>query len=60
MNIRLRLINYVTRYAPSKKKVVTYLTKKNVSNIEELLIEVGYNEDIMCDIWFRSLIAIGT
>lgn len=49
----------MTRYAPSKKKVVTYLSKKNVWNIEEVLIETGYNEDIMCDMWLRSFMAIG-
>lgn len=44
MNIQLRLSNYISRYAPSKKKVTGYLLKKKIDNIAELLSQMGYDE----------------
>ena len=57
MNIRLRLANYITRYAPSRQKISSYLMKKKYENIREILSEIGYDEELMIDIWIRSLIA---
>ena len=34
-----------------------YLIKKNVHNSEQLLLDVGYDESIMCEIWIKSFIA---
>lgn len=59
MNIRLRLANYITRYAPSRRKISVYLTKKKCESIPELLSEVGYDEELMIDIWMRSLLSTG-
>jgi SOS response regulatory protein OraA/RecX len=59
MNIRLRLANYITRYAPSRRKISAYLTKKKCETIPELLSEVGYDEELMIDIWMRSLLSTG-
>lgn len=56
MNITLRVLNYITRYAPSEKKVRGYLAKKKCQNIEEILQEIGYNESLMCDMWMRTFI----
>ena len=59
MNIQLRLANYITRYAPSRKKVTAYLTKKKIENIDLLLEESGYDESLLCDMWMRSFMALG-
>lgn len=59
MNITLRLANYISRYAPSKRKIVTYLNKKNSQNVEGILIDNGYDESLMCDMWMRSFVALG-
>jgi regulatory protein len=57
MNIRLRLANYITRYAPSRRKISAYLTKKKCETIPEILAEIWYNEELMIDIWMRSLLS---
>lgn len=59
MNIVLRLANYLSRYAPSEKKVITYLESKNISNPRELLNQNGYNESMMCDMWMRTFVTVG-
>ncbi len=59
MNIRLRLANYITRYAPSRRKISAYLTKKKCETIPEILLEIGYDEELMIDIWMRSLLSTG-
>jgi SOS response regulatory protein OraA/RecX len=59
MNIQLRLSNYISRYAPSRKKVTGYLLKKKIENTVELLSEMGYDEGLMCDMWLRSFISLG-
>ena len=59
MNIALRLANYITRYAPSRRKVMTYLAKKNREDAEVLLETAGYDESLMCDMWMRSLVTLG-
>ncbi|MBX9809762.1 RecX family transcriptional regulator [Candidatus Gracilibacteria bacterium] len=59
MNITLRLANYLSRYAPSKTKVLQYLQTKKIENPLELLTENGYDESMMCDMWMRSFVTIG-
>lgn len=59
MNIQLRLANYITRYAPSHKKVTAYLSKKKIENIESLLEGFWYDESLLCDMWMRSFLALG-
>jgi SOS response regulatory protein OraA/RecX len=59
MNIRLRIANYITRYAPSRCKISAYLAKKKCETIPEILSEIGYDEELMIDIWMRSLLATG-
>lgn len=59
MNITLRLANYISRYAPSRRKVMGYLEKKNCPEPIHLLREHGYDESMMCDMWMRSFVALG-
>jgi SOS response regulatory protein OraA/RecX len=39
--------------------VTAYLLKKNCQNPAALLIENGYDESMMADMWMRSFIALG-
>lgn len=59
MNLRLRVANYITRYAPSKKKLSLYLQKKGVVDSESFLHDIGYTEEMMLDVWMRTWIAVG-
>jgi len=59
MNITLRLANYISRYAPSRRKILTYLDKKNCQDPEGILKDNGYDESLMCDMWMRSFLALG-
>ncbi|MBC7498608.1 RecX family transcriptional regulator [Candidatus Gracilibacteria bacterium] len=59
MNISLRLANYISRYAPSRKRVTAYLEKKNCQNPVELLSDNGYDESLMADMWMRSFVSLG-
>ena len=59
MNITLRLANYISRYAPSRRKILTYLGKKNCQDPERILRDNGYDESLMCDMWMRSFLALG-
>lgn len=59
MNLPLRLQNYIARYAPSRKKIGEYLAKKNCQNIDEILLQVGYNENLMMDMWMRTFLSLG-
>ncbi len=59
MNISLRLANYISRYAPSRKKVTAYLEKKNCQNPAQLLADNGYDESMMADMWMRSFVSLG-
>lgn len=50
----------MARYAPSEKKLRSYLEKKKYSgNIGEFLQEIGYSEDMMLDMWIRSFLTNG-
>ncbi len=59
MNLNLRLANYISRYAPSKRRVLAYLDKKQCLDPSSLLEKMGYDESMMCDIWMRSLLTCG-
>lgn len=52
-------MNYISRYAPSRKKVTTYLEKKNCQNPAQLLADNGYDESMMADMWMRSFVSLG-
>lgn len=61
MNIELRIANYIARYAPSEKKLREYLTKKKFTgDITLLLSGMGYDEDMMCDMWIRTFLSRST
>ncbi len=50
----------MARYAPSEKKLISYLEKKKYSgNIPDFLREIGYSEDMMLDMWIRSFLSGG-
>ncbi len=59
VNITLRLANYISRYAPSRRKLLSYLEKKKCEDPASLLVTHGYDESMMCDIWMRSLVSLG-
>lgn len=59
MNIYAILANYISRYAPSRAKVSTYLQKKGRDDFEKILSEVGYDENLMMDMWIRTFISTG-
>lgn len=57
MNLLLRVSNYITRYAPSEKKLREYISKKKYTwDISLFLQEIWYHESLMCDMWIRSFI----
>ena len=59
MNIALRISNYISRYAPSEKKLFSYLEKKKFQgNIDILLEEIGFSESLMCDMWIRTFLSL--
>ena len=58
MNLNLRLINYINRYAPSYTRLSEYLLKKNCQNFVEVIEWSGYNESLMCDMWMRSFLSM--
>ncbi len=58
MNLTLRVANYISRYAPSKKKLTEYISKKKPTfPISDFLIEIDYSEDMMIDMWMRTFLA---
>lgn len=59
MNFTLRVANYIARYAPSEKKLREYLTKKRCQNIDLLLSEYGYDENLMIRLWIRTFVSTG-
>lgn len=59
MNLKLRLANYITRYAPSRRKISSYLAKKKCEDISTKLAEIGYDEVLMIDMWMRTFISSG-
>lgn len=50
----------MARYAPSEKKLISYIEKKKYTgNIPDFLREIGYSEDLMCEMWIRSFLSSG-
>lgn len=58
MDARAQIINYIERYAPSRERISLYLYKKGYIDAWEKLIEVGYDEQLMVNIWIRSFISL--
>ncbi len=58
MNLKLRIANYISRYAPSRKKISAYLTKKKCLHIEAFLSDIGYDESLMCDLWMKTFMSL--
>lgn len=57
MNLTLRISNYITKYAPSKKKLIEYISKKKPTfPIPVFLEELNYDEDMMINMWMRSFL----
>lgn len=56
--MNLRVINYISRYAPSYIRLSEYLIKKNCQNFASLIEDSGYSESLMCDMWIRSFLAM--
>ncbi len=56
MNIQSKVKNYITRYAPSYKRLLTYLEKKKVNHPEKFIVQMGYDEAIMLDAWMNTFI----
>ncbi|PID83940.1 hypothetical protein CSB09_03425 [Candidatus Gracilibacteria bacterium] len=59
MNIQSKVKNYITRYAPSYKRLLTYLEKKKVNHPEKFIVQMGYDEAIMLDAWMNTFINQG-
>ena len=58
MNIALIASNYISRYAPSKKKIHEYLIRKKFSGDMDLFLQsIGYDEDIMYGLWMRTFLS---
>ena len=60
MNLTLRVANYMSRYAPSRRKISEYLKKKKCQDIEDFLMEIHYDEHLMLSMWMRTFLSIGT
>lgn len=58
MNLPLRIANYISRYAPSKKKLIEYISKKNHTfPIFDFIQEIWFSEDLMLDMWIRTFLS---
>ena len=57
MDLRLRASQYILRYAPSRSRLLQYVTRKKSSHPDALLEELGYDEKMMIDMWMRTYIA---
>ncbi len=53
-----RVLNYISRYAPSKNKILTYLDKIWVAQKEYFLLSIWYDESMMGDMWMRTFLAL--
>ena len=61
MNLLLRVSNYISRYAPSEKKLTEYISKKKPTfPISAFLDEIGYSEILMIDMWIRTFLVRGS
>lgn len=59
MNLTLRVANYMSRYAPSRAKISSYLEKKKCQDIDQFLEEVNYDERLMIQMWMRTFLSLG-
>ena len=59
MNLTLRTANYMSRYAPSRVRIMEYLRKKKCQDIEGFLTEIAYDEDLMLSMWMRTFLSLG-
>lgn len=59
MNIYAILSKYISKYAPSRKKISDYIAKKWNFDANKILSEIGYDENLMMDMWIRTFIATG-
>ena len=59
MDIQARVVHYISRYAPSRSRILTYLDGKKISNKDEFLEQIHYDEWLMCDMWMRTFISLG-
>ncbi len=59
MNLIPIIANYITRYAPSEKRLRQYLAKKKCYTIDEILEQIHYDETLMAQLWVKSFIAVG-
>jgi SOS response regulatory protein OraA/RecX len=58
LNLLLRVSNYITRYAPSERKLREYIEKKKPTfHTTDFLIEIWYDEGMMCDMWIRTFLS---
>ena len=53
-----RVLNYISRYAPSKSKILTYLDKIWVEEKEYFLLSIWYEESMMGDMWMRTFLSL--
>lgn len=60
MNLIHRVSHYISRYAPSEKKLTEYISKKKPTlDIPKFLWELGYDETLMVDMWISTFLALG-
>ncbi len=66
MSLEIKATLYITKYAPSRRRVEKYLLRKlgegspdPLARITEILDSLHYDESMMIHLWIRSLIAIG-
>lgn len=59
MNLTLRVANYMSRYAPSRARIETYLEKKKCQDIGAFLSEISYDESLMISMWMRTFLSLG-
>ncbi len=59
MNWISRVAPYITRYAPSEKRLRQYLSKKYCQDIDGVLSSIHFDETLMGDMWMRTFVSIG-
>lgn len=60
MDIYSRITRYITRYAPSEKRLRMYISRNIASqDISYILAKVCYSEIFMCNLWLQTLVSFG-
>lgn len=59
MNWISRVAPYITRYAPSEKRLRQYLSKKYCQDIDGVLSSIHFDEILMGDMWMRTFVSLG-